>query len=136
MQEVVPHKETFFKVYVLGEQMFWNVQKSLPESYFDSDAVRFDSGDRFKAEECKFFEAVCNGELVLPFKEEFIQRVVSEMGDFTGLSLFGLDVVVHSETGDHFVVDLNYFTSYNFVSDEVVGKAFRDLALKKCSHLL
>lgn len=41
--------------------------------------------------------------------------------------LFGLDVVIDAESGKHFVIDCNYFSSYTEFDQKLLAQKFDEL---------
>ena len=54
--------------------------------------------------------------------DEFIKAFSSEFN----LMLFGLDIVI-DESGQHFIIDCNYFSSYTEFDQELLAKKFDEL---------
>jgi hypothetical protein len=48
-----------------------------------------------------------------------------------GLNLFGVDILVQEETGCVYLIDINYFSSYDGLKKLNVKQSFRDLILRK-----
>ena len=63
---------------------------------------------------------------------EVLQIVSRDIGaGYFGLNLIGVDILVQEETGFVYLIDINYFSSYDGLKDLDVKGAFRDLILTK-----
>lgn len=126
MQEFVNHNATLFKVYVLGD--FVNVYRrnSLPNLPTDLskatvDLVEFDSQRPYpKLKDFGLCDEdkndICHASCLEPIvTAEEVKPIVNTLKRAFGLELFGFDVLMGSENGECFVVDVNYFPSYKEV---------------------
>lgn len=59
------------------------------------------------------------------------QEIVSVVTKSTGLNLVGIDVLVEEETGIHYIIDGNYFSSYDGLPKLEVAPAFHRLIMEK-----
>eukprot|EP00531_Pseudo-nitzschia_arenysensis_P001520 CAMPEP_0116132028 /NCGR_PEP_ID=MMETSP0329-20121206/9329_1 /TAXON_ID=697910 /ORGANISM="Pseudo-nitzschia arenysensis, Strain B593" /LENGTH=561 /DNA_ID=CAMNT_0003626515 /DNA_START=205 /DNA_END=1890 /DNA_ORIENTATION=+ len=125
VQEFVNHDATLYKVYVLGD--FVNVYRrnSLPNlpsdvSHATVDLVKFDSQrpypqlQDFGMEETSDADTSDNQTAPLVTREE-VKPIVEALKKAFGLELFGFDILMGSDSGECFVVDVNYFPSYKEV---------------------
>lgn len=126
VQEFVNHDATLYKVYVLGD--FVNVYKrnslpNLPSDLSEAtvDLVQFDSQrpypklndfgiDFDEKGDCN------NASTSTPsVTREEVKPIVEVLKKAFGLELFGFDILMGSNDGECFVVDVNYFPSYKEV---------------------
>lgn len=125
VQEFVNHDATLYKVYVLGD--FVNVYRrnSLPNlpsdvSHATTDLVEFDSQrpypklQDFGLEDTSDSDSLETRSTPLITREE-VKPIVEALKKAFGLELFGFDILVGSDNGECFVVDVNYFPSYKEV---------------------
>lgn len=130
VQEFVNHDATLYKVYVLGD--FVNVYKrhslpNLPSDLSEAtvDLVKFDSQrpypklkdfgiDIEDSNDCNNCNIPQSASTVT--KEE-VKPIVEVLKRAFGLELFGFDILMGSNNGECFVVDVNYFPSYKEVPD-------------------
>ncbi|XP_024544573.1 inositol 1,3,4-trisphosphate 5/6-kinase 4 isoform X2 [Selaginella moellendorffii] len=126
IQEYVDHQSVIFKFYVLGEQVFYSTRKSTPDAVVlrtmintEAPSIVFDSlktlptgraVDEKAAESALDITAMRSTAAVLRRK--------------LGLTIIGFDVVVHSHTRDHVIVDVNYFPTFKDVPDTEAVPAF------------
>ena len=63
----------------------------------------------------------------LPADEAKLRASADALRRALGLTLFGFDVLVEDGTGDHVVVDVNYWPSFSGaeIGDEEMAKLFR-----------
>ena len=127
VQEFVNHDATLYKVYVLGD--FVNVYKrhSLPNLPSDTseatvDLVEFDSQRPYPKLKDFGMDIEDTGDsdsshvrgAPLVTREE-VKPIVEVLKKAFGLELFGFDILMGSNSGECFVVDVNYFPSYKEV---------------------
>ena len=128
VQEFVNHDATLYKVYVLGDLVNVYKRHSLPNlpsdlSEVTKDMVEFDSQrpypklkdfgiDIAETSDCNLCR---NTDFAVT--EEEITPVVEVLKEAFGLELFGFDILMGSDRGECFVVDVNYFPSYKEVSN-------------------
>mmetsp|Transcript_1345 Transcript_1345/g.3431 ORF Transcript_1345/g.3431 Transcript_1345/m.3431 type:complete len:596 (-) Transcript_1345:363-2150(-) len=130
VQEFVNHDATLYKVYVLGD--FVNVYKrhslpNLPADVSDAtvDLVEFDSQrpypklkdfgldtESYNNHDARNFNLV-NSDYTVTVEE--VKPIVDVLRQAFGLELFGFDILMGSNSGECFVVDVNYFPSYKEV---------------------
>ena len=128
VQEFVNHDATLYKVYVLGD--FVNVYRrhslpNLPANLSDAkvDLVEFDSQRPYpklkdfgiaieNASGCS--DSSCVHSMPVVTVEE-VKPIVEVLKQAFGLELFGFDILMGSDNGGCFVVDVNYFPSYKEV---------------------
>ena len=58
---------------------------------------------------------------------EAIQEFFQKFSGFTGLNLYGIDIIVDKRDGRHLVIDCNYFPSYSNVEPDHLLKALNDM---------
>ncbi|XP_078447241.1 inositol 1,3,4-trisphosphate 5/6-kinase 4 isoform X2 [Wolffia australiana] len=134
VQEYVDHGSTIYKIYVLGEKIFYAVKKSMPNaSTLLSQSEMNQSGpitfDSLKSLPTKKDDTLSG-------KEQTDQQAVLDLDLITAaakwlrghldLAIFGFDVVIQEGSGDHVVVDLNYLPSFKEVPDNEAVPAFWD----------
>jgi len=128
VQEFVNHDATLYKVYVLGD--FVNVYKrhSLPNLPADLseatvDLVEFDSQRPYPKlkdfgmdiEDNSDSNTSSTPHSTSAVTEEEVKPIVEVLKRAFGLELFGFDILMGSNNGECFVVDVNYFPSYKEV---------------------
>ena len=128
VQEFVNHDATLYKVYVLGD--FVNVYKrnslpNLPSDLSDAtvDLVEFDSQRPYPKlkdfgldiEDKNDSKNCGNNQLNFMVTKEEVKPIVEVLKRAFGLELFGFDILIGSDNGEYFVVDVNYFPSYKEV---------------------
>ncbi|KAI5557932.1 hypothetical protein BDE02_17G005100 [Populus trichocarpa] len=132
VQEYVDHSSTIFKIYVLGEQVFYAVKKSIPNAdvltkssernelrplLFDSlKSLPTSTGHSTGADSIKTN--------VNSFDLELVTDAANWLARKLDLTIFGFDVVIQEGTGDHVIVDVNYLPSFKEVPDDIAVPAF------------
>ncbi|CAI5483479.1 unnamed protein product [Closterium sp. Yama58-4] len=66
------------------------------------------------------------------FNEAVARRAADLLRSALGLTLFGFDVLVQEGTGEHVVVDVNYFPSFKDVPDHLAIPAFHTACASRC----
>lgn len=128
VQEFVNHDATLYKVYVLGDFVNVYERQSLPNLPSDLseatvDLVKFDSQRPYP--KLKDFgveienNSDCNNAGILQstskVTKEEVKPIVEVLKRAFGLELFGFDILMGSNSGNCYVVDVNYFPSYKEV---------------------
>jgi inositol-1,3,4-trisphosphate 5/6-kinase/inositol-tetrakisphosphate 1-kinase len=125
IQNYFPHDGTFYKVYVIGNdvQAFRRPSVQIPQDFLQKNFYQFDSQKLSKQSKSNSISIVSTS---LMDRFRFIAWGIKR---YFGLSLFGFDVVLRSNTNntikedsdnncsDLIVVDVNYFPSYKEVDD-------------------
>ncbi|XP_044465670.1 inositol 1,3,4-trisphosphate 5/6-kinase 4-like isoform X2 [Mangifera indica] len=133
VQEYINQSSTLFKFYVLGENVFHTVEKSIPNSTTlrksykrnSSRPIMFNSLKSLPnyAETRDLGDAVsCKVDLDLKLVKDAAKWIARTLD----LAIFGFDVVVQDGTGDHVIVDVNYFPSFKEVHNDIAIPAFWD----------
>ncbi|KAG5530348.1 hypothetical protein RHGRI_025327 [Rhododendron griersonianum] len=117
MQEYVDHSSSVFKFYVLGEKVFYAVKKSMPnadslmklsEKKYGLKPLLFDSLKSLPTS--KENQNHGDGNCQNANHEMDIQLVTDAacwLRRMLNLTIFGFDVVIQENTGDHVIVDVN-----------------------------
>lgn len=134
MQEYVDHSSSIFKFYVLGEKVFHAVKKSTPNA---DSLIKLSEGknglkpllfDSLKSlPTSKENEHQEDGNCQNANHEIDIQLVTDAacwLRRMLDLTIFGFDVVIQENTGDHVIVDVNYLPSFKEVPDNIAVPAF------------
>lgn len=132
VQEYVDHSSTIFKIYVLGEQVFYAVKKSIPNADVltkssERNEVRpllFDSLKSLPTSTGHSTGADSIKTNVNSFDLELVTDAANWLARKLDLTIFGFDVVIQEGTGDHVIVDVNYLPSFKEVPDDIAVPAF------------
>jgi glutathione synthase/RimK-type ligase-like ATP-grasp enzyme len=118
LQQFVDHDETFFKIFVIGSNISIFRRKSI-----GSNSAQFNSQGGVFAESLDGL-----GDITRAQQSE-LELIATEITSMFSTSLLGIDVL----RGDSrfFVVDINYFPSYN-----ELGPMFRTLMDRYCRELV
>lgn len=107
IQEFINHDMTVYKIYVIGNQIEYKPRPSCSNvSFSGKNCVTFNSAEPWP-EDLKSGTRVVK-DLNKPALFEATQRISSQLG----LSIFGYDILVHSQTEDYIVVDVNVFPGF------------------------
>ncbi|KAG8448878.1 hypothetical protein GDO86_015811 [Hymenochirus boettgeri] len=118
LQSFINHSATLYKVFVVGSQHFVVQRPSLrnfPLGETDQSTIFFDSHQVSKAESCSYLSEPLQTKEVLPPSELVVNQVVQGLQNALGMSLFGVDIIVDSQTGRCAVIDVNAFPGYEGV---------------------
>ena len=127
-QQFINHDSTLYKVYVIGERVFYQIKPSLKN--FDLEAeqsiISFDSQKPFESAvsdstitESKLQE-VDYSKLNQEGFDKMFKQVSDQLRKALNVSLFGFDLVRDTNSKAYHVVDVNYFPSYKGVSREIL----------------
>eukprot|EP01017_Pseudomicrothorax_dubius_P013847 TRINITY_DN1624_c0_g2_i2.p1 TRINITY_DN1624_c0_g2~~TRINITY_DN1624_c0_g2_i2.p1 ORF type:complete len:322 (+),score=84.61 TRINITY_DN1624_c0_g2_i2:789-1754(+) len=120
IQELIPHDQEIHKIYAIGMDVRDKVNGSLPnitkEVLHGKDWIIVDSQKPF-ADQLVYEKKVPGKkhELVMPI----IQLIADVTVNLFSVSIFGIDIIVDSLTGDYYLVDLNYFPGFKGIPDFV-----------------
>ncbi|KAL5703472.1 inositol-1,3,4-trisphosphate 5/6-kinase [Ranunculus cassubicifolius] len=135
VQEYVDHSSLLYKLYVLGEKVFYSVKNSTPNSdvflsSYEKDGhkpIIFNSlkslpiAAKKKSDDDDYLDV------------ELATEAANWLRKKLSLTIFGFDIVIQQGSRDHVVVDVNYLPSFKEVADEVAIPAFWD-AIKMSYH--
>ncbi|KJE97194.1 hypothetical protein, variant [Capsaspora owczarzaki ATCC 30864] len=121
-QQFVNHGGVLHKIFVIGSAVH-DVQRKSIRDLSDKDTetglVRFDSSTISKATSTSPLHQAAAAAATTTatttarsISVNTLQRLAQEVGDCLQLSLFGIDVVIDSDTGENVVIDVNYFPGY------------------------
>ncbi|KAI9306789.1 inositol-tetrakisphosphate 1-kinase [Cunninghamella echinulata] len=144
LQEFIQHDGIIIKVYVADHQIYTSIRPSFMNMNQDGYAVHFDSQHLPKQfNHDKIIDPHLN-KLISPssFENQQVQekkesqldhRRLQEIANLLqqklGLTFFGFDVLIESNTNAYFIVDVNYFPSFKNVPN--FQDIFIDIIKKK-----
>jgi inositol-1,3,4-trisphosphate 5/6-kinase / inositol-tetrakisphosphate 1-kinase len=112
IQEFINHDMTVYKIYVIGNQIEYKPRQSCSNlSYSGKDCVTFNSAEPWP-EDLKSGTRIIKDLNRLALSEA-TQRISSHLG----LSIYGYDILVHSQTEDYIIVDVNVFPGFKEYSN-------------------
>ncbi|KAM4687141.1 LOW QUALITY PROTEIN: inositol-tetrakisphosphate 1-kinase-like [Rhinophrynus dorsalis] len=120
LQSFINHRATLYKVFVVGSQHFVVRRPSLrdfPMGETDQRTIFFNSHQVSKAESCSHLSEPLPNTEVLPPSDGVVNQVVQGLQEALGMSLFGVDLIVDTQTGRCAVIDVNAFPGYEGVSE-------------------
>ncbi|KAG2370797.1 hypothetical protein C9374_005994 [Naegleria lovaniensis] len=134
-QQFVNHNSTLYKIYVIGERVFYQIKpslKNLSSSQENANIITFDSQKPFDSSisdtsvvESSLTE-ISYDENIQSEQHDFIFKQVSnQLRKALDVSLFGFDLVKDcrgdaTSCSQYYVVDVNYFPSYKGISREIL----------------
>jgi len=129
IQELINHDERINKIYVLGENLILMQKQSIPNIKMEDLGVNhffFDSQKSFSEVEAlksklKYSE--------LPIARGIVEILTKSISESLEASMYGLDIVRQSETGDYYLIDINYFPGYKNVNN--FTELIREWIIKK-----
>ncbi|XP_063353934.1 inositol-tetrakisphosphate 1-kinase [Pelmatolapia mariae] len=126
IQSFINHNAVLYKVFVVGDSYTVVERPSLknfPAGPADRRAIFFNSHNVSKPESSSDLTSRENVEGVSqPPSDDVIRELSRSLRDALGVSLFGIDVIINNQTGQHAVIDINAFPGY-----EGVPEFFNDL---------
>ncbi|XP_037602264.1 inositol-tetrakisphosphate 1-kinase [Sebastes umbrosus] len=126
IQSFINHNAVLYKVFVVGDSYTVVERPSLknfPAGPADRKAIFFNSHNVSKPESSSDLTTRENveGESQPP-SDDVIRELSRSLRQALGVSLFGIDVIINNQTGQHAVIDINAFPGY-----EGVPEFFNDL---------
>ncbi|MBN3312652.1 ITPK1 kinase, partial [Atractosteus spatula] len=113
IQSFINHNAVLYKVFVVGESYTVVERPSLknfPAGPADRKAIFFNSHNVSKPESSSDLTSRENVEGVFqPPSDDVIRKLSSLLRQELGVSLFGIDVIINNQTGQHAVIDINAF---------------------------
>ncbi|KAK3562713.1 hypothetical protein QTP86_005672 [Hemibagrus guttatus] len=126
IQSFINHNAVLYKVFVVGESYTVVERPSLknfPSGPADRKAIFFNSHNVSKPESSSDLTSRDNVEGVSqPPNNDVIRELCRSLRQALKVSLFGIDVIINNQTGQHAVIDINAFPGY-----EGVPEFFTDL---------
>ncbi|KAG7461220.1 hypothetical protein MATL_G00207760 [Megalops atlanticus] len=119
IQSFINHNAVLYKVFVVGESYTVVERPSLrnfPSGPADRKAIFFNSHNVSKPECSSDLTSRDNMEGVFqPPSDDVIRELSRSLRQALGVSLFGIDVIISNQTGQHAVIDINAFPGYEGV---------------------
>ncbi|CAL8286770.1 unnamed protein product [Lota lota] len=126
IQSFINHNAVLYKVFVVGDAYTVVERPSLKNFPFgpaDRRAIFFNSHNVSKPESSSALTSRDNVEgLSQPPSDDVIRELSRSLRQSLGVSLFGIDVIINNQTGQHAAIDINAFPGY-----EGVPEFFTDL---------
>uniref|UniRef100_A0A8I3PKR4 Inositol-tetrakisphosphate 1-kinase n=1 Tax=Canis lupus familiaris TaxID=9615 RepID=A0A8I3PKR4_CANLF len=121
VQNFINHNAVLYKVFVVGES-YTVVQrpslKNFSAGTSDRESIFFNSHNVSKPESSSVLTALDKIEGVFERpSDEVIQELSRALRQALGVSLFGIDIIINNQTGQHAVIDINAFPGYEGVSE-------------------
>uniref|UniRef100_A0A671QUV7 Inositol-tetrakisphosphate 1-kinase n=1 Tax=Sinocyclocheilus anshuiensis TaxID=1608454 RepID=A0A671QUV7_9TELE len=128
IQSFINHNAVLYKVFVVGEA-YSVVQRpsirNFPSGptghcvvHLDRRAISFNSHHVSKPESSS--DLTCRDNMEGQYREpsnDVIQRISRRLRQALGISLFGIDIIINNQTGQHAVIDINAFPGYEGVPE-------------------
>uniref|UniRef100_A0A2D4IMK0 Inositol-tetrakisphosphate 1-kinase n=2 Tax=Micrurus lemniscatus lemniscatus TaxID=129467 RepID=A0A2D4IMK0_MICLE len=121
IQSFINHNAVLYKVFVVGES--YSVVKRPSVKNFsagisDRESIFFNSHNVSKPESSSILTALDKIEGVFERPNDDVIRAISKtLRQTLGISLFGIDIIINNQTGQHAVIDINAFPGYEGVSE-------------------
>uniref|UniRef100_A0A8B9Y813 Inositol-tetrakisphosphate 1-kinase n=1 Tax=Bos mutus grunniens TaxID=30521 RepID=A0A8B9Y813_BOSMU len=121
VQNFINHNAVLYKVFVVGES-YTVVQrpslKNFSAGTSDRESIFFNSHNVSKPESSSVLTALDKIEGVFERpSDEVIRELSRALRQALGVSLFGIDIIINNQTGQHAVIDINAFPGYEGVSE-------------------
>ncbi|XP_038631068.1 inositol-tetrakisphosphate 1-kinase-like isoform X3 [Scyliorhinus canicula] len=121
IQSFINHNAVLYKVFVVGETYSVVERPSLKNfsrGLSDRKTIFFNSHNVSKPESSSDLTALDVVEGVFrPPSDEVIRKISRTLREALGISLFGIDVIINNQTGQHAVIDINAFPGYEGVPE-------------------
>ncbi|XP_060938704.1 inositol-tetrakisphosphate 1-kinase [Limanda limanda] len=121
IQSFINHNAVLYKVFVVGDSYTVVERPSLknfPAGPADRKAIFFNSHNVSKPESSSDLNSRENVEGVSqPPSDDVIRELSRSLREALGVSLFGIDVIINNQTGQHAVIDINAFPGYEGVPE-------------------
>lgn len=119
LQSFINHNALLYKVFVVGETYRVVERPSIrnfPSGPTDRKAISFNSHHVSKPESSSHLTSRENveGTCRAP-SDDVIQKISRCLRQILGVSLFGIDIIINNQTGQHAVIDINAFPGYEGV---------------------
>nr|XP_034962951.1 inositol-tetrakisphosphate 1-kinase isoform X1 [Zootoca vivipara] len=118
IQSFINHNAVLYKVFVVGES--YTVVKRPSVKNFsagisDRESIFFNSHNVSKPESSSLLTALDKIEGVFERPNDDVIRAISKtLRQALGVSLFGIDIIINNQTGQHAVIDINAFPGVSF----------------------
>ncbi|XP_034623957.1 inositol-tetrakisphosphate 1-kinase isoform X3 [Trachemys scripta elegans] len=116
IQSFINHNAVLYKVFVVGESYTVVKRPSLKNfsaGISDRESIFFNSHNVSKPESSSVLTALDKIEGVFERPNDDVIREISKaLRQALGVSLFGIDVIINNQTGQHAVIDINAFPEY------------------------
>ncbi|XP_069887564.1 inositol-tetrakisphosphate 1-kinase isoform X2 [Dipodomys merriami] len=121
VQNFINHNAVLYKVFVVGES-YTVVQrpslKNFSAGTSDRESIFFNSHNVSKPESSSVLTELDKIEGVFERpSDEVIRALSSALRQALGVSLFGIDIIINNQTGQHAIIDINAFPGYEGVSE-------------------
>ncbi|KAJ6661851.1 hypothetical protein lerEdw1_013022 [Lerista edwardsae] len=125
IQSFISHNAVLYKVFVVGESYTVVKRPSLKNfsaGVSDRESIFFNSHNVSKPESSSVLTAVSialdkiEGVFERP-NDDVIRAISKTLRQALGVSLFGIDIIINNQTGQHAVIDINAFPGYEGVSE-------------------
>ncbi|XP_013191534.1 inositol-tetrakisphosphate 1-kinase [Amyelois transitella] len=118
VQSFVNHNAVLHKVFLIGNRYHICKRPSLKNFYASEDLepIFYSTGEVCKADSqstLSILDPQDKADIRMTLNEEKIKSVIRVLRREIGLLLAGFDVVIDNETGDHAVIDINVYPSYD-----------------------
>ncbi|KAM6358446.1 inositol-tetrakisphosphate 1-kinase isoform 3-T3 [Alca torda] len=121
IQSFINHNAVLYKVFVVGESYTVVKRPSLKNfsaGISDRESIFFNSHNVSKPESSSVLTALDKIEGVYERPNDDVIREISKaLRQALGVSLFGIDIIINNQTGQHAVIDINAFPGYEGVSE-------------------
>uniref|UniRef100_A0A8C2Q3A5 Inositol-tetrakisphosphate 1-kinase n=1 Tax=Cyprinus carpio TaxID=7962 RepID=A0A8C2Q3A5_CYPCA len=129
IQSFINHNAVLYKVFVVGEA-YSVVQRPSIRNFpsgptghcvvhlLDRRAISFNSHHVSKPESSS--DLTCRDSMEGQYREpsnDVIQKISRRLRQALGISLFGIDIIINNQTGQHAVIDINAFPGYEGVPE-------------------
>ena len=137
IQQYINHDERIYKVYVYGDNIQINQKQSTPnlmKEIVGLDSFFFDS--QMPLNEIPEIKQYIKGMKNQEIDEGQVKIICDQITKRLDFTLFGVDILRETATGEYYIIDINYFPGFKGVPDlceklrEHMAKKFRQFKEK------
>ena len=131
VQRFINHDACLYKICPIGRDIFICRRPSVKNFYpstYPEEMINFKTSQVSKSSSKSDLNGIMGEQISLD--DKVVRKLVAEFAKQTKMTFFGIDLIVCSQSGRYFIIDVNHFPGYNdlflnfspeFVSEKFVG---------------
>eukprot|EP00347_Sterkiella_histriomuscorum_P013735 403363567 len=125
-QQLINHQEQLYKLYVIGDKYDIAIKKSIPQDLVTTGPCYFFQ-TKMKFEDSSFTRFNKQNRL----DSTIMKILANQLVETYGIELIGCDILIEEGTENLYIIDVNYFSSYENLPNINVQQAFKELIIRK-----